>query len=607
MVKKERSRIVIIGAGPTALGAFHRLHKLGIMHSNMQLVILEQGNKTGGLAVSMRDKNGFLWDMGGHVVFSHYKLFDDTLDEALSEWNKRVRAAFVFMKGSDGKRRFIPYPVQNNLYAMDKADQRKCVEGLQTVVDSKDRTKPVNFDQWLVNNFGQGLCEVFMRKYNRKVWTVDPEVMNAVWVGERLAIPDMEKIKKEISLHNLGKRVESSDWGPNHFFRFPSHDGTGGIWKAVADKLPSGMIHFQQKVVGVNVHEKKLTVTSQATKDYTISYDHLITTAPLDVFLSIIEDEDPLSLQMKGLANQFLYSHTHVLGIGLRGQPPKHLSYKSWMYFPDTDSPFYRVTVFSNYSDDHVPDAQHYWSLMCEAAEPMSGADPNYWNEDTLLKETVNALIGYEFITKDLVVSTFHHRLEHGYPVPFLYRDTFLDIIQPWLESNHIFSRGRFGGWRYEVGNQDHSFMQGVEVADLIMTGTAEDTYPNATLVNSMKSSDRRLKSSLTLNAEYEVVVSHYNEDLEWLNHYANHCHIYHKGEEMIPRYNFHRWENLPNVGRESHTYLYHIIRNYDHLANVSVFIQGSVKDHAGLCTPDISRYINGTREELLAACSDRS
>jgi len=33
----------------------------------------------------------------------------------------------------------------------------------------------------------------------------------------------------------------------------------------------------------------------------------------------------------------------------------------------------------------------------------------------------------------------------------------------------------------------------------------------------------------------------------------------------------------LPNIGRESHTYLYHIIENYDNLANVTVFLQGSI------------------------------
>ena len=34
--------------------------------------------------------------------------------------------------------------------------------------------------------------------------------------------------------------------------------------------------------------------------------------------------------------------------------------------------------------------------------------------------------------------------------------------------------------------------------------------------------------------------------------------------------------EKLPNVGREVHSYLYHIIENYDKLADVTIFLPGS-------------------------------
>lgn len=36
-----------------------------------------------------------------------------------------------------------------------------------------------------------------------------------------------------------------------------------------------------------------------------------------------------------------------------------------------------------------------------------------------------------------------------------------------------------------------------------------------------------------------------------------------------------HAWDKLANVGRESHTYLHHIISNYDKLAGITVFLQG--------------------------------
>ena len=215
-----------------------------------------------------------------------------------------------------------------------------------------------------------------------------------------------------------------------------------------------------------------------------------------------------------------------------------------------------------------------------------------------MLEQTVHALVRYGFISVDQVVSKYHLRLDHGYPVPTITRDALLATIQPWLESKGAYSRGRFGGWRYEVGNQDHSFMQGVEVADLIMRGIPEDTYPYPNYVNSWKNSNRMPKCSVPpkVDLDYEVVVAHYDEDLDWLASQAHHCHIYHKGDEMKPRFQYQQWEKLPNVGREGHTFLHHIITNYNSLANVTVFVQGSLKEHSGSdCYGNITDYVNGT------------
>ena len=568
--------IIIIGSGPTALGAAQRLHEPKKQFPNISIAILEQKGKPGGLAASERDDQGFLWDMGGHVVFSHYEYFDATLDRAVKDWNQKQRAAYAFMKGSDGKRRFIPYPVQNNIEVMDKVDQQKSLSGLEEIAANPVKEKPANFDQWLLRNFGTGLCDVFMRKYNKKVWTVDPTEMNSVWVGERVAVPDIAKIKAKIAAYDNGTPAQDSAWGPNNVFRFPKYNGTGGIWKAVADLLPREWFKFHHKVTGIDVDRKSLVVDSgepmKAAQEF--KFDSLISTVPLDIFVNMIKGKDGSLDEMKKLASQLVYSHTHVIGIGLTGQPPESLTNKSWVYFPDSDSPFHRITVFSSYSDDHVPVPGKQWSLMCEAAVPKSNFNPEQWTKDHLIDATIEALIAYGFITSEMVVSKYYRRLDHGYPVPSINREMILEKVQPWLESKGIYSRGRFGGWRYEVANQDHSFMQGVEIIDRLLRGILEETYPDANLVNSRRNTGRIYNERLK---DYEFVIAHYNEKLDWLAPIANHTHVYHKGTDLRPppTLKLYAWEKLPNFGRESHTYLYHIISNYETLSEVTVFLQG--------------------------------
>ena len=55
------------------------------------------------------------------------------------------------------------------------------------------------------------------------------------------------------------------------------------------------------------------------------------------------------------------------------------------------------------------------------------------------------------------------------------------------LRALGIYSRGRFGAWKYEVSNQDHSLMQGVEVADHLLHDEPETTCFDPALVNSRK------------------------------------------------------------------------------------------------------------------------
>jgi hypothetical protein len=74
------------------------------------------------------------------------------------------------------------------------------------------------------------------------------------------------------------------------------------------------------------------------------------------------------------------------------------------------------------------------------------------------------------------IVSRWCYYADYSYPTPSVERDDILSDVMPWLEARDIYSRGRFGMWKYEVANTDHSLMQGVELVNRLLLGEKETT-----------------------------------------------------------------------------------------------------------------------------------
>ncbi len=95
-------------------------------------------------------------------------------------------------------------------------------------------------------------------------------------------------------------------------------------------------------------------------------------------------------------------------------------------------------------------------------------------------------------------------------------------------------------------------------------------------------------------NMEYSVVVARYNEDISWLSAFnPSNVIIYNKGD-ALPACNYTQIQ-LPNIGREAHTYLSYIVEHYNNLPNVCFFTQGSISDHdISIKSDDLyAKYIN--------------
>ncbi|CAO5677682.1 MAG: hypothetical protein NEHIOOID_00850 [Holosporales bacterium] len=79
-----------------------------------------------------------------------------------------------------------------------------------------------------------------------------------------------------------------------------------------------------------------------------------------------------------------------------------------------------------------------------------------------------------------------------------------------------------------------------------------------------------------------EIVVARYNEDLSWLRQFSD-CFkitVYNKGQQIQPFMPNMTVIDIKNVGRESHTYLTHVVNCYGRFAPFTLFIQGNPSDH---------------------------
>ncbi len=437
-------KIVIIGAGPTGLGAGYRLSELG-----HDFKIFEKNLHIGGISASFVDENRFTWDIGGHVVFSHYDYFDNILNKALKKkYLEHVREAWIWIMD-----RFVPYPFQNNIKFLPKEALLECLMELIDAQKTKDDSK--NFKEWILNIFGEGIAKYFMFPYNYKVWAHKPEVMNKNWIAERVSVVDVERILKNI----IYDRIDAG-WGPNSTFRFPEKGGTGAIFRHMGSYFQD-KIFLEKEVVRINSKGKKVFFADKSSEDY----DILINTMPLDLFMERSDINTPDAKKLK-------HSSSIIVGIGIKGKVPEKFRTKCWNYFPEHDCPFYRVTVFSNYSPNNAPSG--HWSLMTET----SYSKHKKVDKSRIVDETIKGLINTKFISpSDRISTKWTYDLEYSYPVPTLERDSALEKIQPKLERRQIYSRGRFGAWKYEVGNMDHSVMQGVELVDRLLKGKKETTY----------------------------------------------------------------------------------------------------------------------------------
>ena len=420
--------VLVIGAGPTGIGAAYRLQQL-----DADWLLVEGSPTPGGMAGSVTDEHGFTWDLGGHVLHSHFETFDKAIADAGTEMLYPKRNGWIWTDGT-----LVPTPIQHHIDKMPD--------------DLQPDAPAANLADYYRNHLGAKLYGEFFKPFTEKMWATPLEQVDHAWTSLRNGSAErnvpLVEVKRDL-------QVTSS-------VRFPyPAGGTGKLWDDLARRLDSTRIQYGVRVDSIDL-DRRIAQLRDAERG---AYQECVCSMALTTLLTSVGRPE-----LADRAPQFLSSQALVVGLGFEGPVPEALADKSWLYSPDAHVSWHRSTMLSNYDPANAGDGR--WSILCEVGLSQF----RQMNDAEAISSCQLTMAQLGASPADLV-STWSRPIEMGYPVPTLGRDDLLRELDGKLVQSGIRTRGRFGGWRYESCNQDYSFMQGVQAVDAALHGGAEDVY----------------------------------------------------------------------------------------------------------------------------------
>lgn len=114
---------------------------------------------------------------------------------------------------------------------------------------------------------------------------------------------------------------------------------------------------------------------------------------------------------------------------------------------------------------------------------------------------------------------------------------------------------------------------------------------------------DGQSSNTYTPDKRHALVLARCTEDVSWAARWKDtfDIFVYSKCGTAAPAFSA-TWLTLPNVGREGHTYLSHIIDHYDNLHDVTIFLQGRIDDAHAYPAAQLMKYIEPAKKNGFSA-----
>jgi protoporphyrinogen oxidase len=458
----RRNKAVIVGAGPAGLTAAYELCKRGqavtVLESDPQYV--------GGIARTVEYK-GFRFDVGGHRFFSKSREVEDLWTEILGpDLLERRRSSRIYYRGQ-----FYSYPLRpvEALRKLGLSESLLCVLSFL-----RAQTRPTipakSYEDWVVNQFGRRLFEIFFKSYTEKIWGMSCREISADWAAQRI-----KGLSLNSSIRNALRPASTRNRGPTVVrtlidrFRYPRL-GPGMMWEACAQKVRKlgGEIRLGRKVVHCKFGEADQfwTVSTRTPEGTVEDYrgDHLVSSMPIQELVSMIEPRLPDNALHSGASLRY----RDFLTVGLIVRERKRLK-DNWIYIHDPDVKVGRVQNYKSWSAEMVPDA----SFCGYGMEYFCFEGDGLWTatDAELVRTARKELAQLGFAKAEDVVDGFVIRQPKAYPV---YDDDYkhhVQVVRQTLDLNFptLHLAGRNGMHKYN--NQDHAMATGLLTARNILAG----------------------------------------------------------------------------------------------------------------------------------------
>ena len=405
--------IGILGAGISGLSLGHFLES--------DYEILEKEQKVGGLCRTYENQ-GFLYDVGGHVLFSHDKATLGLLVGFLGE-NVHVKRRNSKVWYRD---RFVKYPFENGLHALDREEVFECLRDYL----HNDHPAPDNLEQWFYHCFGTSISDKYMLPYNRKIWKTDPAKMGLEFVA-RIPKPPLEDILKSA----IG--IETEGYVHQLDFFYPKFGGIESVARGIEGKvLP---VSKGEEVREISRSGGQWVVrTSRMTR----SYSELVSTLPIFELLRILRGEVPE--EVRTAVERLRFTSLIVVSIGTSKVRVPGLTS---VYVPDPESPAHRYCFSDGFSEHLAPGSGTAISAEISVDPAMSS---QALSDSAAVERTLAWLVEKRFIDSDAVVSTNVLRVKYAYPVYDLGYSSNVRTVREYFDSTGLHLLGRFSRFVYD-------------------------------------------------------------------------------------------------------------------------------------------------------------